>query len=116
MHLNIRSLPVHFTELLCYLDTLDIEFKIIALSETAINCFHSSYTIRGYNCEIDYRSKRKDGEVSLYMATSLSVHWVLYTECTDRDSHFHTSIPSVQIDTRKVGGVLSGSTRPEVRL
>ena len=34
MHLNIRSLPLHFTELLCYLDTLDIEFKIIALSET----------------------------------------------------------------------------------
>ena len=42
--------------------------------------------------------------------TSLSVHWVLYTECTDRDSHFHTSIPSVQIGTRKVGGVLSTIT------
>ena len=42
--------------------------------------------------------------------TSLSVHWVLYTECTDRDSHFHTSIPSVQIGTRKVGGVLSTMT------
>ena len=42
--------------------------------------------------------------------TSLSVHWVLYTECTDRDSHFHTSIPSVQIGTRKVGGVLPSIT------
>ena len=42
-----------------------------------------------------------------HSVTSLSVHWVLYTECTDRDSHFHTSIPSVQIGTRKVGGVLS---------
>ena len=45
-----------------------------------------------------------------FMVTSLSVHWVLYTECTDRDSHFHTSIPSVQIGTRKVGGVLSTIT------
>ena len=45
------------------------------------------------------------------MVPSLSVHWVLYTECTDRDSHFHTSIPSVQIGTRIiVGGVLSTIT------
>ena len=79
MHLNIRSLPVHFTELLCYLDTLDIEFKIIALSETAINCFHSSYTIIGYNCEIDYRSKRKDGGVSLYIHSTLQYN--LETNC-----------------------------------
>ena len=30
----------------------------------------------------------------------------MYTECTDKDSQFHTSIPSVQIGTRKVGGAL----------
>ena len=30
---------------LCYLDTLDIEFKIIALSETAINSTHTKITI-----------------------------------------------------------------------
>ena len=37
LHLNIRSAVSHFTEFLCYLDTLDFEFKVIALSETAIN-------------------------------------------------------------------------------
>ena len=30
IHLNIRSVPLHFSELLCYLDTLIINFKIIA--------------------------------------------------------------------------------------
>ena len=71
MHLNIRSLPLHFTELLCYLDTLDIEFKIIALSETAINSSHTSYTILSYNCEMNFRSKRKGGGVSLYIHSTL---------------------------------------------
>ena len=71
MHLNIRSLPLHFTELLCYLDTLDIEFKIIALSETAINSTHTRYTIVSYNCEMNYRSKRKGGGVSLYIHSTL---------------------------------------------
>ena len=37
IHLNIRSVPLHFTECMSYLDTLDIAFKIIALSETVIN-------------------------------------------------------------------------------
>ena len=71
MHLNIRSLPLHFTELLCYLDTLDIEFKIIALSETAINSSHTSYTILSYHCEMNYRSMRKGGGVSLYIHSTL---------------------------------------------
>ena len=58
-----------------------------------------------------YLYKKSTMTTSVYkMVTSLSVHWVLYTGCTDRDSHFHTSIPSVQIGTRKVGGVLSTVT------
>ena len=36
LYLNIRSVPLHFTECLSYLDTLNINFKIIALCETAI--------------------------------------------------------------------------------
>ena len=49
LHLNIRSVPLHFSEFLCYLDTLDIEFKIIALSETGINNHHAVYNITHYN-------------------------------------------------------------------
>ena len=74
MHLNIRNVPLHFTEFLCYLDTLDIEFKIIALNETAINSTHTNYNIPSifkYNCEMDFRSKRKGGGVSLYIHSAL---------------------------------------------
>ena len=71
MHLNIRSVPLHFTELLCYLDNLDIEFKIIGLSETALNNTHTIYSIPSYNCEMDYRAKKKGGGVSLYIHNTL---------------------------------------------
>ena len=41
LHLNIRSVPLHYTEFVSYLDTLNVHFKIIALSETAINSHHA---------------------------------------------------------------------------
>ena len=47
IHLNSRSVPLHFNEFLCYLDTLDIEFKMIALSETAINSTHTQWRSEG---------------------------------------------------------------------
>ena len=70
-HLNIRSVISHFRELLGYLDTLDIMFKVIGLSETAINETSISYDIPSYNCEIDIRSARKGGGVSLYILDTL---------------------------------------------
>ena len=33
-HLNIRSIPEHFIELTSHIDSLDIVFKFIAISET----------------------------------------------------------------------------------
>ena len=70
-HLNIRSVISHFRELLGYLDTLDITFKVIGLSETAINETSIRYDIPRYNCEIDFRSARKGGGVSLYILDTL---------------------------------------------
>ena len=67
LHLNIRSVPLHFSEFLCYLDTLDIEFKIIALSETGINNHYAVYNITPYNLEMDHRHTRRGGGVSLYI-------------------------------------------------
>ena len=67
LHLNIRSVPLHFSEFLCYLDTLDLEFKIIALSETGINNHHTVYNITHYNLEMDHMHKRRGGGVSLYI-------------------------------------------------
>ena len=67
IHLNIRSVPLHFSEFITYLDTLSVEFGIIALSETAINCNHTSYNIANYNMEMDYRHKKRGGGVSIYI-------------------------------------------------
>ena len=69
--MNIRTGQLHFTEFLCYLDILDFEFKIIALRETAINSTHTNYNISNYNSEMDYRSKKKGGGVSLYIHSAL---------------------------------------------
>ena len=40
-------------------------FKVIGLSETAINETSISYDIPSYNCEIDFRSARKGGGAGL---------------------------------------------------
>ena len=48
-HLNIRSVPLHLSEFVSYLDVLNIEFSIIALSETTINSTYASYVIPNYN-------------------------------------------------------------------
>ena len=50
-----------------YLDTLDIGFKIIALSEIAINSSHINYNTPNYNVEINFRKKKKGGGVRLYI-------------------------------------------------
>ena len=67
LHLNIRSVSLHFSEFMGYLDTLDLKFKIIALSETGINNHHAVYNITHYHLEMDHRHKRRGGGVSLYI-------------------------------------------------
>ena len=54
-----------------YVDTLDIDFKIIAFSETAINSSHINYNIPNYNVEMNFRKKKKDGGVSFYIQNQL---------------------------------------------
>ena len=67
LHLNIRSVVSHFTEFLCYLDTLNFAFNVIALNETAINATSINYNIPNYSCEMNIRANRKGGGVSLYV-------------------------------------------------
>ena len=50
-HLNIRSIPEHFIELTSYLDSLDIVFKIIAISETWLKPYHTEYIISNDSVE-----------------------------------------------------------------
>ena len=70
-HLNIRSLPEHFIEFTAYIEHLNIDFKIIALSETWLKPHHIDYIIPIYNIENELRIKRRGGGVSLYIHNSL---------------------------------------------
>ena len=63
IHMNIRSVRLHFSEFLSYLNTLNIDFSIIALSETSINSNDIDYVIPNYNVEMNYRKKKKGGGV-----------------------------------------------------
>ena len=70
-HLNIRNLPEHFIEFTTYIDNLNIDFKIIALSETWLKPHHIDNIIPIYNIENELRIKRRGGGVSLYIHNSL---------------------------------------------
>ena len=72
MHLNIRSVVSHFTEFICYLDTLDFKFKAIGLSETALNDSSINYHSHNDTCETNIRDNRRGGGVSLYMSITHS--------------------------------------------
>ena len=50
-HLNIRSIPDHFTELTSLLNNLETEIKVIALSETWLKPSHNNFNILNYNME-----------------------------------------------------------------
>ena len=53
-YINMRIVPLHFSELLAYLNVLEIKFKMIAFREPAINITHAIYNIPNYNVEIKY--------------------------------------------------------------
>ena len=66
VHLNIRSVPKNIDKLSSYLDSLQIKFSFIGLTETWYSdntC--SLYDIEGYNQESFYRQQRRGGGVSL---------------------------------------------------
>ena len=70
-YLNIRSIPEHFIELTSYIHSLNIDFKIIEISETWLKLFHTNYIIPNYNIEKDIRVNNRGGGVSLYIHGSL---------------------------------------------
>ena len=95
MHLNIRSVPAHFSQLRAQLDLLSVKFKIIALCETAINDCHTCYNIPGYTLEQDIRPTRKGGGVALYIANTLQ-----YKVRSDLNISGETNSIFVEIDKR----------------
>ena len=57
-HLNIRSLPEPFIEFTAYNEHLNIDIKIIALTETWLKPHHIDYIISNYNIKNELRIKR----------------------------------------------------------
>ena len=68
IHMNIRSAPKHLDEFTCYIDSLDIPFTVIGLSETWLKESNADlYNIDGYNTERNIRIDKMGGGVSLYI-------------------------------------------------
>ena len=79
MHGNIRSIPKNFQNFELFMSNLDIKFTVMAFTETWLNDENAGlYKIEGYNMETAYRTTRKGGSVSLYIAESVN-----YTLRTD---------------------------------
>ena len=50
---------------------LDVELKVIAISETWIKAHHINYNLPNYNMEQNYRIKKRGGGVCLYLHDTL---------------------------------------------
>ena len=71
MHLNIRSIPKNIDKLSNYLTLIDLQFSIIALSETWLNNETSDiYELPEYRSIHLTRPSRKGGGVSMYIHRS----------------------------------------------
>ena len=67
LHLNIRSIPDYFLQLTSLQNNLNIELKIVAISQTWIKPFHINYNIPNYNIEQDFHLQKRGGGVCLYL-------------------------------------------------
>lgn len=72
IHFNIWSLSKHYDELVSLLDTINLLFSIIALSETWLHSKSSLYNIPSYNLITQNRSYSQGGGVGLYIHSSSS--------------------------------------------
>ena len=72
-HANIRSIPENLSKLIYYLQGIDHQFSIFAISETWLKNHNDSlYTMKGYTHTCVNREKRIGGGVALYINNSLS--------------------------------------------
>ena len=73
LHLNMRSVPDHILGFISFLDNLDIELKLIALSETWIKLHHIDYNMTHYSLEQEYR-QIKESRWCMSIYTCLYIH------------------------------------------
>ena len=62
VHLNIKSLPKHYDELVIFLESLGHDFSFIGLTETWLDEYkHDLYDLPDYNCIHRFREGRRGG-------------------------------------------------------
>ena len=67
-HQNIKSLPKHIDDFESYINSLQIKFSFIGLSETWLDKDKQEfYDLQGYYCINRYRENRRGGGVSLHI-------------------------------------------------
>ena len=69
-HLNINSLNLHFDNLDCFLNSLDLSFSVIGLSETRIYKFMSVPSLSNYKC-FSTPTEASHGGTLLYISRNL---------------------------------------------
>ena len=71
-HLNVKSILKHFDELEMYINSLNLEFTMIALTETWLDQSKQDlYNMPKYNCINRFRKQRRGGGVSLYIKNDI---------------------------------------------
>ena len=67
-HQNIKSLPKHIDDFESYINSLQIKFSFIGISETWLDKDKQEfYDLQGYYCINRYRENRRGGSVSLHI-------------------------------------------------
>ena len=71
-HINTRSVPCNFSNLVAYLECLNFVFNFIGVSETWLaDHNYDLYGIDGYHFEENHRSSRSGGGVGLFINNSI---------------------------------------------
>ena len=71
-HMNVRSLPKHFSELDLYLGSLQHQFSILGITETWLNETNCDlYGLHGYSSIDKFRHNTPGGGISLYVRDNI---------------------------------------------
>ena len=72
LHLIVKNIPKHFDELEMYINSLKLEFTMIALTETWLDQSKQDlYNMPKYNCINRFRKQRRGGGVSIYIKNDI---------------------------------------------
>ena len=76
MHFNARSLNANFEQIKDFLQTLDITFDVVAISETWVEVGNATdYDLLNYHAFHTERCHKKGGGVAIYVKVECPTVW-----------------------------------------